>query len=64
MLAIDLISDQIPVVKTSDTGNQALQWMDLFKVSHLPIVNNEQFLGLISDKDIYDNQWYLPYLKK
>jgi CBS domain-containing protein len=28
--------------------------MDIFRISHLPIVNNEDFLGLISDKDIYD----------
>jgi CBS domain-containing protein len=28
--------------------------MDIFRISHLPIVNKEDFLGLISDKDIYD----------
>lgn len=28
--------------------------MDIFRISHLPIVNNEDFLGLIADKDIYD----------
>lgn len=28
--------------------------MDIFRISHLPIVNNMDFLGLISDKDIYD----------
>jgi predicted transcriptional regulator len=55
MIAKDLISDSIPVVKTSDTGNTALQWMEMHRVSHLPIVNNEEFLGLISDTDIYDN---------
>ncbi|MDD2634655.1 MAG: CBS domain-containing protein [Bacteroidales bacterium] len=55
MIAKHLISDSIPVVKTSDTGNIALQWMETHRVSHLPIVNNEEFLGLISDTDIYDN---------
>ncbi|MDD2385624.1 MAG: CBS domain-containing protein [Bacteroidales bacterium] len=55
MIAKQLISDAIPVVKTSDTGNNALQWMEIHRVSHLPIVNNEEFLGLISDTDIYDN---------
>ncbi len=29
--------------------------MDIFRISHLPIVNNVDFLGLISDKDIYDH---------
>jgi CBS domain-containing protein len=28
--------------------------MDIFRISHLPIVNNFEFLGLISDKDIYN----------
>lgn len=28
--------------------------MEIFRVSHLPIVNNKEFLGLISDTDIYD----------
>jgi CBS domain-containing protein len=28
--------------------------MEIFRISHLPIVNNQEFLGLISDTDIYD----------
>lgn len=54
MLAKDLMSDVVPALKTSDTGYQALAWMDIFRISHLPIVNNIEFLGLISDKDIYN----------
>ena len=55
MLAKDLISDVIPSLRTSDSGQKALYWMDIFRISHLPIVNNVDFLGLISDKDIYDH---------
>jgi len=54
MLAKDLMSEIVPALKTSDTGYQALSWMDIFRISHLPIVNNLEFLGLISDKDIYN----------
>jgi acetoin utilization protein AcuB len=54
MLAKDLISDVVPALKTSDSGVKALYWMDIFRISHLPIVNSNSFLGLISDKDIYD----------
>lgn len=54
MLAKFLISDIVPSLRTSDTGLKALNWMEVFRVSHLPIVNNEEFLGLISDTDIYD----------
>ncbi len=54
MVAKDLISEVIPSLKTSDLGQTALNWMEIFRVSHLPIVNNQEFLGLISDADIYD----------
>jgi acetoin utilization protein AcuB len=54
MLAKDLISEVIPSLKTSDSGQTALNWMEIFRISHLPIVNNLDFLGLISDTDIYD----------
>jgi len=54
MVAKDLISEVIPTLKTSDLGQTALNWMEIFRISHLPIVNNQDFLGLISDSDIYD----------
>jgi CBS domain-containing protein len=54
MLAKEMISDVIPSLRTSDTGISALNWMDIFKVSHLPIVNDIDFLGLVSETDIYD----------
>ena len=54
MIAKDLISEVVPSLKTSDSGQTALNWMEIFRISHLPIVNNLDFLGLISDTDIYD----------
>jgi acetoin utilization protein AcuB len=54
MLARDLITHDIPPLKTSDTGLKALTWMEEFKVSHLPIVNHQDFLGMISDADVLD----------
>ncbi len=54
MVAKDLISEVVPALRTSDSGQTALNWMDIFRISHLPIVNNLDFLGLISDTDIYD----------
>lgn len=54
MLANELISDVILPLRTSDSGSTALSWMEEMRVSHLPIVNNEAFLGLVSEKDIYD----------
>ena len=52
MIAENIISTSIVHLKTSDTGEKALGLMEEFKVTHLPIVNNEQFLGLISENDI------------
>lgn len=54
MIARQLITDEIIPLKTSDTGTDALNWMDEYKVSHLPIVNNELLLGIISEQDIYN----------
>lgn len=54
MLAIDLITDEIPPLKVSDLGVKALNWMDEFKVSHLPIVKKNEYLGLISEDEIID----------
>jgi CBS domain-containing protein len=54
MIARNLISSWLLPLKTSDTGQDALDRMDEYKVSHLPIVNNENLLGLISEQDIVD----------
>lgn len=54
MTAKDLITDEIPPLKHTDTGEIALRWMDEFKVTHLPVLKNENFVGLISESDILD----------
>lgn len=54
MIAETLISNVIIPLRTSDTGEEALGMMEEFYVRHLPIVNNEQLLGLISEEDILD----------
>ena len=52
MVAENLISSAILPLKTSDTGDEALQVMEDFYVRHLPIVNDKQLLGVISEDDI------------
>lgn len=54
MIAEDLISEIIPAIRKEDKANEALNWMDVFRVSHLPIVEESDYLGLISDADIFD----------
>jgi len=52
MTAKDLITNSVIPLRTSDTGMNALNIMEDLRVMHLPIVNNEEFLGLISQTDI------------
>lgn len=54
MLANNLISGVIPALKTEDKGKKALSLMDLHKVYHLPVVDGNKYLGMISDKLIID----------
>ena len=54
MIAEELISDVIISVNSSEIGQKALNWMDVFRVSHMPVVDDRKYLGLISDKLIYD----------
>lgn len=54
MLAVKLISKSIPSVKSTEKGQKVLNFMDVFRVSHLPVVTGKQYVGLISDKYIYD----------
>ncbi len=54
MLAENLISDVVPSLQCTEKGQKALNWMDVFRVSHLPVVEGTKYLGLVSDKLIYD----------
>lgn len=54
MIASELISYAIPELKTSDPVQKVFERMAEFKISHLPIVNQQQFLGLISEDDLIE----------
>jgi acetoin utilization protein AcuB len=54
MIAQNLLSEVVPPLRLSDTGQKALNWMEIFRISHLPVVEGKQLIGLISDKIIYD----------
>jgi len=75
MVAGTLISNDIIPLRTSDSGEEALAIMNEFSVRHLPIVNNKQLLGVISEDDIlnynvaealgsYRLSLYRPYVKE
>lgn len=55
MIASEIISNVVPILKRSDTCLQALGWMEMFRVSHLPVVEEHQYFGLLSDEEIYSH---------
>ena len=54
MIASELISYDIPPLKLSDTGAKALDWMEEFKTSDLPVIDNNKYIGLIGESEILD----------
>jgi predicted transcriptional regulator len=54
MLALELNNNDIPQLQLQDTVAKALQLFSDFKVSHLPVVAEEKFVGLISEVDLLD----------
>jgi acetoin utilization protein AcuB len=52
MTAKELISESIIPVKTNDKVSLALSLMDETKTSHIPVVENSEYLGLIPEADI------------
>lgn len=56
MTAKEVITEEIPPLVHTDSGEKALLWMEEFKVSHLPVLKNGNFVGLISESDIFDQE--------
>ncbi len=54
MLARDLISNDVPPLKVTDNAKKALEWMDDFKVTRLPVVDRTTYVGLVSDVELLD----------
>lgn len=52
MIAKELINDSFPPLKLSDSGLKALNWMEEFRLEHLPIVDGVNYIGLASEEDI------------
>lgn len=52
MLTRDLISNSIPYLHKDDKVYHALQLMNDYHVAHLPVVDNESYLGIISEEQL------------
>ena len=56
MLTIELINNNIPRLRLKDSVSKALRLISDFRVTHLPVVKDEKFLGLISEDDLLDQE--------
>ena len=57
MLTTELINNNIPRLKLKDSNAKALQLINDFRVTHLPVVSDEErFLGLVSEEDLLDTE--------
>src|SRR5688572_20402699 len=54
MFASELISGTIPPLRTSDSVQNALDRMAEFKLYHLPIVTDAQFLGIVAEDELLE----------
>lgn len=54
MLNKDLITHNIPYLAYGDTVDRALRLMGDFHVTHLPLVDDNKFIGILSEDDLLD----------
>lgn len=54
MVAASLITDMVPPILANESCEKVLIWMDEFKVAHLPVVKGVEYMGLVSDDMILD----------
>lgn len=54
MIAEELINHMLPPLKLTDEASKAVAWMEEFRCSQLPVIENEKFLGFISEDIILE----------
>lgn len=54
MTAEEIIDSSVPYVTTKYTLSRVLSFMDTFKISHMPVVESDKYIGLVSEDEIYD----------
>ncbi len=62
MRASEIISEVIPPLVHTDSGEKALLWMDEFQINHLPVLKNGNFVGILSESELLDQTDLEPNL--
>lgn len=56
MTARTLIAHDIPALSVTQTGREAFHMLNDYHVKHLPVVKDGQFIGLLSEEDIFNHK--------
>lgn len=54
MIAEEIINQMLPPLKPSDEARKALTWMEEFRCSHLPVVDQGAFQGFLAEENILE----------
>ena len=54
MIAEDLLNQIIPPLKVSDTIGKAAKWLEEYHVGQLPVLDNREYRGLVTDADLLE----------
>lgn len=50
MIAEELINQMIPALRPEDSSDRALSWMEEYRCTQLPVVEDDKFLGFITEE--------------
>ena len=54
MLTAEIINNHVPRLQLQDSIGKALQLVNDFRVTHLPVVAGNIYLGMISEEDLLE----------
>jgi hypothetical protein len=54
MIASELINDMIPALTMKDSAEKAILWMEELRENYLPVIENRQFKGFVSEEIIFE----------
>lgn len=57
MIAKDLINYMIPPLKPRDEISKAKQWMEELRMSELPVIEENRFLGIVDEEMLFNEEF-------
>jgi acetoin utilization protein AcuB len=52
MLVKSVIKDVVPPLKSTDTVGRAINWMEEFRHSQLPVISDVGYIGVVTERDL------------